>query len=166
MVKLYHSLFVKLEVGSIVLPGNFGRIIRFQQGQGDAMLHRELAYETVRMCNFPEKPSRMEAIFACQGADSMIKFLVDYRQSAPTELIYEVEIADGEAPTHFAPINRVGPTATGNAWDGYMKNSFEYWAWDATRHEVPMEVVTTSPLRILSQGLSLNEFRLATQAHP
>lgn len=59
----FHLAGAPLAVGSVILPGNWGRIIKrtgWQHGQA----LRELALEGARIDRFPTRPSRFECAFA------------------------------------------------------------------------------------------------------
>ena len=62
MPTLFHFARELRTLGSIIEPGNFGRIIR-QQGQAHALFRREMIYEAVRQGCFPHRPSRLECLF-------------------------------------------------------------------------------------------------------
>jgi hypothetical protein len=64
----FYCCSLPLEAGSVIRPGNWGRILRTYtpQSSRDAwLLARELVWELVRLQRFPAKPSRFEGIFLC-----------------------------------------------------------------------------------------------------
>ncbi len=150
----YHSCPIILDVGSIILPGNWGRVEKAIQGQGNHILFREYVPESVRKDAFPEKPSRMEATFSCPDLPSICLFMSNY---ASTSLCYEVELVSPDQPSHVAPCILVGPGQGQNTWDWAWNNAQEYWAWDSRNTLLPMEIVSSSALRIIKRGKSLRE---------
>ena len=91
-----------LEVGSVIRPGNWGRILRTYTPQSFPnhwLLTRELTYELVRIQNFPDKPSPFDSIFVCLSEADLNEF----RNTAirPLDLGYEVELVDPLASCHI-----------------------------------------------------------------
>jgi Protein of unknown function (DUF2441) len=69
----FHLSSIPLAPGSIIQPGNCGRIIKTYQSPVQNVqtfgnmnvVARELLFEMVRIESFPSKPSRMKAAFCC-----------------------------------------------------------------------------------------------------
>ena len=64
-MELYHYCPVPLENGSVITPGNWGRIIR-QYPMPDncnAIVVKELLLENIRLRLYPSYPSRLESVF-------------------------------------------------------------------------------------------------------
>lgn len=157
-MKFYHWCPIPLEVGSIILPGNFGRIIRTQAGGGDILLLREYIYEDVRKRDYSDKPSRMESCFLCQSINSALEFANPKRfDFNPTQLLYEVEILNPDAPRHIAPIELVGVNSNSNAWDAWRNAAKNYWEWNPSYTFNPMEVVIKSPIKIMTRGIPYDQ---------
>ena len=76
-------------------------------------------------------------------------------------LCYEVEIIDASAKMY-----RTSAQYISNLQQVYTKEwadsrAVEYWEWDESKKDVlPMEVLTSSPIRILTNGINLQEFLL------
>jgi hypothetical protein len=68
---LYHSSPVLLGQGSIILPGNYGRIIR-SVGATHPYWDRENTLESVRRARYDAKPSRLDATFSCPSKDTAV----------------------------------------------------------------------------------------------
>lgn len=143
-----------LDVGSIILPGNWGRVEKTIAGQGSPVVFREYLLESVREEYFPEKPSRMESTFSCPNLESMFFFM---KANCPTSLCYEVELVSPEKPFHFAPCDLVCPTATQNTWEWASTGTKQYWSWNPNHLLIPMEIVSLSPLKVLRRGKNLSE---------
>lgn len=62
--------------GSVVLPGNWGRIIGINPDQQQEYILKERAIEQIRQHDFPERPSRLRCIFLCETLEELGKFLV------------------------------------------------------------------------------------------
>lgn len=79
-----------LENGSIVMPGNWYRIVSTTPGHQLAL--REEIYERVRLTEFQQLPSRTKCIFLCRTEQEMRTFLIANQRT--NALIYEVELTD------------------------------------------------------------------------
>ena len=154
----YHWCPIPLKVGSVILPGNFGRIIRTLVNGGNNLLLREYIYEDERQRHFPDKPSRMESCFLCQDLNSALLFAnpeeFDFN---PTQLLYEVEIIYPDAPKHLAPIQFVGINPGANAWNAWTTAAKTYWEWNPSYTLPPMELVVKSPITIIAAGISYSQ---------
>lgn len=159
-MKYYHACPITLDEGSVILPGNWGRLEKTKIGAGDPIIFREFVLESIRKQEFKDKPSRMEATFSCPDIKSTIMYM---QAHCPESLCYEVEIVNPGSPSHIAPCNLVGPFAHQNTWEWAMDGAKQYWAWDPSRTLSPMEVVSSSALRIVGRGKKLTEIINATQ---
>jgi hypothetical protein len=135
-----------LAPGSVVEPGNWGRILRLytQQRSPNAwLLARELIYEGIRRASYSSKPSRFGAAFVCfTEAD-----LQQFRLERAFDVSYEVELVDPGANRHVADWNVAAVTQTDDvaAIEG---KAHLYWQG---QNPVKKELVTDSPLRILKR---------------
>ncbi|HXW72245.1 MAG TPA: DUF2441 domain-containing protein [Methylocella sp.] len=62
MALLFHFTREPRALGSLIVPGNFGLIIR-QQGQAHPLFRREMIYEDIRRQRFRHRPSRLDCLF-------------------------------------------------------------------------------------------------------
>ena len=86
----YHCSSTQLEAGSIIRPGNWGRIIR-NTGWGHNQALKEAALEYVRQSEFPDKPSRMMSSFFFDDENEAHFYSIsDNRQI--TMIVYQVAI--------------------------------------------------------------------------
>ena len=97
----YHIAPILLEPGSIIIPGNYGRIINLI-GISHPLYSREMLLEYVRVKNFSHKPSRFTSCFLCLDLDEA-KFY-HHLQNA-TSLLYEVAIINTSANFHIGCYN-------------------------------------------------------------
>jgi hypothetical protein len=95
-VILFHCAPLPLAAGSVICPGNWGRIKR-RFDQHPLAIAREAILEDIRRREFGGKPSRLDAAFACPtlvGAEQ-------YRAAhTPSGLIYKIDLLDPEALNH------------------------------------------------------------------
>src|SRR6516225_4549681 len=95
----FHLSGIMLRPGSIIEPGNFGRIV---QATGPAHTHwqREQALEMARAKNYPNKPSRLEAAFVSVDVAEARSF----RARIPGftfHVLYRVSLLDPASPSHL-----------------------------------------------------------------
>ncbi|MDF2809373.1 MAG: hypothetical protein K0S56_404 [Microvirga sp.] len=148
---LFHSAPILLAPGSVVMPGNWGRLLRDRADQ-HSHWNREMALEEWRATHAPEKPSRLFACFACDCLP-VAEFYVQHavRTGSPRAVIYEVTKEDASAGEHRGDFNCVQPVAglsmaevARRYWSGAQPFRIE-----AHEHLDCWEIVTPSPLRIL-----------------
>src|SRR5262245_33355912 len=93
--------------GSIILPGNWGRIIR-RVGPAHNRWQREQLLEEVRMgqANAVQLPSRLDSTFACTSEEG-IRFYdqVQNRGGNIPSVLYEVEKINPDAAEHRTDYN-------------------------------------------------------------
>jgi len=138
----YYFCSYPLEVGSIVKPGNWGRILTKYTKEGSLWLPlREMIFESVRLKDFKDKPSRLETAFVFES----IKHATDFSQSRPLDLLYAVQLVEQQALSHLGGMNLC-------AWDEgerieqILEKARRYWACDDI--ETP-ELITKSALRVI-----------------
>lgn len=103
MTTYFHISATMLGEGTVVLPGNYGRILRaYSTGPGGAQgnfsaLARELIFESVRKQHHPEKVSRFEACFLFESYEAVQNF---GHYINATGAIYEASIVNPDAKIH------------------------------------------------------------------
>ena len=101
MTTYFHFAPILLGEGSIIEPGNFGRVIRLR-GAAHPLYRREMAYEQMREAAFPLLPSRLDCLFCfptLQEAELCRGHIKGYGES----VLYEVESI--EINSHLADMN-------------------------------------------------------------
>ncbi|HHS8321899.1 TPA: hypothetical protein ACTUO9_002016 [Legionella anisa] len=150
----YHVAQLLLEPGSIILPGNFGRIINLM-GINHTLYSREMLLEYVRVKDFNDKPSRLSSCFVLSNIEDA-KFYLQY--NAPTSVIYEVTVIDKAAKYHIGCFNTL--PAIGHMCKGVQGNpesiSHDYWQgkkYTVTNYEQLNchELVVESSIKIISK---------------
>lgn len=142
----FHVAALALGTESIIQPGNWGRIIRryTQNNLNWAIAIRELTFESVRLAEYPQKPSRLKAAFVFEDAETARTHI---QTQSIHGVIHRVELADDAAPTHRADYKLLDfpdPTTPLIPW--CEESSRKYWRSEDI--QVP-ELVTLSPLRVL-----------------
>lgn len=150
MSTLYHYTAVALRPGSVIEPGNWGRMIRRyaynpQDANGGWRLAFELLMESHRQLHTPALPGRMDSCFAFET----LEVAKANENMGRWNVLYEVELVEPSAPSHRADmalisgwsvqdganfIARVSSIAT-SYWAGVMGSNAEF--------------LTRSPLRIV-----------------
>ena len=101
MAVYVHAAPILLGLGSVIEPGNFGRIVR-QLGEAHLLHRREMAYEAVRQQEFPARLSRLDCLFCFPTADEAA-LAQQHLNGYATAAFYEVESPE-DAP-HLADMN-------------------------------------------------------------
>lgn len=153
---LFHSSPVLLDIGSIILPGNYGRIINLM-GNGHPLWQREQTLEEVRQQCYPVKPSRLRSTFCCTSLDTARFYMsvpaLQGNRSALFPVLYEVEKVAADAVEHIADFNVVQPLPTRP--ETMAEIAVQYWEaslWITVADAAGIrceEMVTPSPLRII-----------------
>ena len=104
---LFHLSGIMLRRGSIIEPGNFGRIIR-ATGSTHPKWDTEQALEAARVVKHRSKPSRLEAAFVSVNEAEARSF----RSRIPGfthHMLYRVSTCNPNAPSHLTDTRLSGP---------------------------------------------------------
>lgn len=136
----FHCASLPLARGSIIEPGNWGRIIR-NAGWPHNLSGRETILEHVRATQYSHKPSRFEAAFFFDDENEALFYAnSDGRQI--TMITYEVELLSSAAPQHTADWRNVAASGSldlkwaSNYWSGQMLPMHADGKWNAACREV------------------------------
>lgn len=143
----YHSAPLLLEVGAIIHPGNWGRILNcYTQQQGNPwLLVREFLFESIRAAEYPGLPSRLSCAFVFDDLEHANQYKSNFSRWNP---LYEVAIVSPDAPNHRAGFNLVNfPPTNVEFVPVVVALARKYWCGDQI--EVG-ELLTKSALRVVS----------------
>lgn len=143
----FHFNSTGLAPGSVILPGNWGRIILKAKQQHD-LWTRENALETVRATEFPALPSRLQCAFFFERLeDAAIYAQTDFSRYV-TMLAYKVRLLDPNAPRHHADWNAL-PSKADPANVAICKS---YWC-GVPKSEAPCrrETLAVTAMEIIEQ---------------
>ncbi|HET7832317.1 MAG TPA: DUF2441 domain-containing protein [Gallionella sp.] len=143
--RYFYCYSLPLEVGSIIRPGNWGRILRTytpQSPQNPWLLTRELAFELARIKNYPNKPSRLDCLFICLNEGDLNEFRT--ASNRPFDLMYEVELVNPDAPSHIGDWTIANIQSTDNI-SIFEDRANAYWQ---DNNAIKQEFLTLSPIRI------------------
>lgn len=125
---LFHLVHVRLAPGSVILPGNYGRLIRRIGWQHSNAL-REAVLENVRAAAFPDRPSRLSCVFCLPSEDSARVFQAE-NDGFPHHVLHRVRVVaglgSGRVPVHRTDWRWVNPAATAGEVPGTVWAE-RYW---------------------------------------
>ncbi|EHR00824.1 hypothetical protein [Bradyrhizobium sp. WSM471] len=147
----FHCSSTMLEPGAVILPGNWGRIVRLT-GWPYNQAFREAVFEYVRDQEFAQKPSRLDSLFFFDDEyEARFYATSDARQA--TMLPYEIELLDAQAPKHFADWRNLQPQTplvdrnrVRDHWSGQMLPLHRI---DDNATAAFREVIAVTPARII-----------------
>jgi uncharacterized protein DUF2441 len=139
-----------LEPGSVILPGNWGRILN-AAGWSHNQALRETVFEHVRLHEFPDKPSRLDALFFFDD-ENEARFYASSGGREFTMLPYEIELVNPDAPKHVSDWRGLQPRTplldlswVRDYWAGQMLPPHVEPLWTAKCREV----LAVTPGRII-----------------
>ena len=142
----YHLAEQTLEIGSVILPGNYGRIIR-RAGWAHPCAMREMALESCRVKDFPHRPSRLEAAYVFLTPEEANRF----RLAVPGfayHCLYGVSLREPDALSFVTDHRLVSPQGNLRAdWCG------SYWM-GVDPEGVPIHIPGAKPLEVREFALS------------
>lgn len=135
-----------LQAGAVILPGNWGRIIR-QLGWQHGRAVFEVALEDQRLRGFPALPSRLDCSFFFDDLGEA--HFYKQAQNLHTHLVYEVDMLDLAAVRHATDWRNISP-------NGLLDNDWtrRYWAPvfqppQPTGHTC-REILAVTPLKVIA----------------
>lgn len=153
----FHLSGTNLAVGSIIEPGNWGRIIRFLGWRHSEAL-KEMALEETRKTRFPDRPSRLEVAFVFITEAEARGFRARIA-AFNSHILYRVTLVNPHALTHITDTRLSGPQGELRPdWADVYWQEFDPatlavpgipdWAAVTNGHLQDREMLTLSPLRI------------------
>lgn len=149
MPTFYYLCPYRLRLGSIVEPGNWGRILRLYTPTNPKrwLVEKENIYEEIRAAGFADRPSRLTSAFVCET----LAYLRDFQTQTGREfdLPYRVELADPNPSNHRSCISLVDNQA-GDTPAIWRERAERYWRGDQIQRP---EIITSSGLRLVEGPL-------------
>jgi hypothetical protein len=146
--RFFHSCPLLLESGSVVQPGNWGRILncyRQPNVNNGWMLAREMTYEAIRSSEFPGRPSRLSSAFIFESLEHANQYK---SQFSPWNPLYEVELINPDALSHKAGFNLIQfPGDHTEFLPVVVSCARDYWRG---REITVPEILTKSPLKVMA----------------
>lgn len=122
----FHGASVTLGIGSIILPGNWGRMIKsaYPAPNNNLFLpYREVIFEYARQALAPTKASRLNCVFVCDTLLEAISFRNSFQ---PTNVIYEVEPLGDTSDNHVGDFTMANLPQAGQYF-GVYDLARQYW---------------------------------------
>lgn len=160
----FHFNSTLLAPGSVILPGNWGRII-LAIGQPHNLHAREMRLEQRRREQYIERPSRLTSAFYFERLHDALLYSITHDFGWQGMMIlYEVELAIPNLPTHRGNHQLLPRDPTEQQID-------EYWSGMAAPPSqgpaVAIETLSESPLRVLNRlAIDPSMFVLAGPTSP
>jgi hypothetical protein len=152
----FHFTMARLAPGSVIEPGNWGRLLRKYQNAPATngaqfgavwVLTRELVFELERTRNFPTRPSRFCATF-CFTDRANAEVYRSLNDQPHAQVLHEVEHVTPAAPSHVGYVSKCNWPGGGQPFLDVMTNQAnDYWRGDG---DGVSEIVSTSGLRVVS----------------
>ena len=143
MTTYFHCSALPLGNGSIILPGNWGRIIRLYHSNpsNHFIAFREYVLEKIRAIEFLSKPSRLDSCFVLKTFDEAQAYQI---RNSPVGVLYEVEPVGEVQSLHEASYD-LNPEPQ-SYFNHIEQAARDYWM--ATKLQ-SLEVVIPLPIRII-----------------
>lgn len=126
----FHLSGAPLRVGSIIEPGNYGRIIR-RAAWSHASAVRETSLEAARLARFGDRPSRLDAVFAFLSQEEA-EFFRATENGFALHHLYRVSLLEADAATFVTDWRYLVPTGILRAdWSDL------YWGGLAVQAAIP-----------------------------
>lgn len=141
---------VLLDEGSIVLPGNWIRIVNNTPGHYLAL--REHVYEALRLSKFPNLPSRYTSSFICIGLDDIQNFRA--KNDKQRSVLYEVSVVDNTAlmtslDSELLGIQNMHEGGRMLSVEELSEQASAYWSSNSRTDIAIPEILVESPIKIL-----------------
>lgn len=143
----YHFNSTSLRPGSVILPGNWGRIIRKARQQHHQWA-REATLEQIRQGEFPGCPSRLDCAFFFERIEEAVLYAQTDFTRYVTMILYEVRLLEPNAVRHHADWNAL-PEAS-NPTDADACRT--YWRGAQAALSLPRrETLAVTPMEIVRE---------------
>ena len=143
----FHVAPIRLGIGTIIYPGNWGRIIKtcYPAPNNNHILlpYRESIFEYARLSLAPGKVSRLSCLFACMTLEEAGKYRA---ANAHSNIIYEVAPAGEIASSHVADYNLIMLPQSGQYFDVFHL-ARRYWTDTSPANQ---EILLPCPARIVA----------------
>jgi hypothetical protein len=103
----FHLSGAHLAIGSIIEPGNWGRILRFHGWRHSEAL-KEMALEHARLSRFKDRPSRLEGAFVFLTVDEARAFRAN-NSVFNSHILYRVTLVNPAAAFHITDLRLANP---------------------------------------------------------
>lgn len=115
------------EPGTIINPGNWGRILKkydFTGNGSNSKISREFIFESVRLRDYSHLPSRLECIFLLDDLQKAKEF----QRERVMDIIYEVSVLDETADIFEADMGLTNFPINSLSVEGWILLAESYWS--------------------------------------
>jgi len=153
VVDYFHLSGAPLRVGSIIEPGNYGRIVkRAAWNHGSAV--RESALEAARLARFGDRPSRLDAVFVFPSREEAALFR-STENGFHFHHLYRVSLMDADAGTFITDWRYLVPTGMFRAdWPD------TYWGGLSVQTAIPPPFMSERPAGQCREVLTLASLKI------
>lgn len=148
-VVLFHCAPIPLAEGSVIEPGNWGRVVQLELPRTPAwplQCAKELILEHARLHLAPQAPSRLSCAFACRTLEEATMYR---NANAPANLIYSVSYEAGAA-YHLCEYACYNQIDLNQSFSFLQRVISGYWSPAAASRTV--EVLIASTLTIIGRA--------------
>ena len=148
MQSFFHCAPLPLGAGSVVQPGNWGRVLRLYAWNPNQIVlnaWREALLEQAHDIYAPQKPSRLAATFALPSQQEAVEFR---NKHATTSLIYEVEPVSLNPNTHEGDYELAIAGFSGQYFQELLDFPRRYWTIPPAANR---EILFDCGLRVIAQ---------------
>jgi Protein of unknown function (DUF2441) len=153
-INYFHFAPLRLASGSVIQPGNWGRLLKRQQvtqhnnvGMVPWHLTRELVFETIREHGFGKLPSRLGSAFVLPTRHDADIYR-SHNDQNHFHILHEVDLVDLTAPVHRGWMSFLDYQG-GPFLEATRVQALQYWSGNKGDPEKGEEIVTVSPLKIV-----------------
>ena len=133
-----------LRPGSIIEPGNWGRMLRaYPTNYNNLRIERENMYDKVRSSLYPDRPSRLKALFLCETLEHAKDFRTETNRIF--DIIYSVRLIKSDAVVFKTDWKKMKIIVNE---DIQIQEARAKEYWEGTNIE-KLEVLTLSPVEIV-----------------
>jgi hypothetical protein len=146
VMPFYYLCSYPLGPESVIQKGNWGRIMRLNLINQNSALYliRELAFERIRIEEFPDRPSRFKSVFLCPSIESVREF----KKERPSfDIIYEIMPLDASANSFEADWSLIKNPVNKNIMQ-VEEEARNYWSGLITSDD-KKETVIESDIKIV-----------------
>ncbi len=155
----YHYLPSLIQNGSVILNGNFGRILNIDSG----LKPREDELEAIRRIYYQDKPSRLKSIFLLKSIDDAVLYKKhrEIRDGVSyADILYKVCICDTNKKKHIGCTGILDLSYTQKPFTDKDANiAHTYWREETARlyhgdgslEAFALEVLVESPVRVVNR---------------
>lgn len=155
MSTFYHLTMTRLEAGSVIRPGNWGRLLHRYEHQSRLangglfgqtwVLCRELIFENARLRVDPDLPSRFDAAFVFEDIGSVERYR-SAQDPHRAQVLHEVRLQDAAAPTHRGALAMISYPPVPEFLGPMTQQAEAYWRGEGSGDT---ELLTLSSLEVV-----------------